>query len=167
MPDLIRVDMGPYASRLYKYDLWHDEEYRLDTSKGLKFLHFNLGNQKKLSKRRLKMLQNRTVAVLALSPQGIKQVSNSFVNLEGDATLFTPMAIGVALVSTDDNYNKSKGRDESVRDITEVDIEVLSINMTKTHIYVNLASYKGVNLTLRLNKKTGFSTVIGSLTGAA
>lgn len=171
MSDIIKVDLGPYASRLYKFDLFHNEEYRLDTSKGLKFLHFNTSSQgldqKRFSKRMFHVWQNRTVAALALSPHGIRGVVKDFLALEPDTQLFIQMAVGVAFVSRDDNYSRKIGRDESVRQITEIDLEVVSININKTHIYVNLAPHQGVALTLRLNKKTGFSTITGQITGRA
>jgi hypothetical protein len=171
-PELIKVDMGPYASRLYKYDLFHNEEYRLDTSKGLKFLHFNAASQgvdinKVRSKRMFKVWQNRTVAALALSPHGVRKVAAEFLALAPDTEYTIPMCVGVSFVSKDDNYSKEIGRDESVKKMAEIDMKVIGLQINSTHIYVNLAPLKGIALTLRLNKKTGFSTVTGSITGRA
>lgn len=168
MPELIKADLGPYASRLLKYDLFNDEEYRLDSKKGLKFLHFNSPyNQRTFSKRMFSVWQNRTVAVLALSPKGIKDLAEAFLKSDPkeDESNFIRLGIGVAFVSRDDNYNKRIGRDESIKNMVEANIEAVSINVNKTHIYVSLATYKGVDLTLRLNKKTGFSTVVGQING--
>lgn len=163
--ELIKADFGPYASRLYKWDLFHDEEYRLDTSKGLKFLHFNSKlNLKSLSKSAFKKHQSRTVAVLALSPQGVKKVAADYLAaLAADSTLFIPMTVGVAMVSIDDNYSKSEGRDESVKKMADIDMEVVGLTVNATYIYVQLSSVRGVSLSLRLNKKSGFSTVTGNL----
>lgn len=166
---LIKVDLGPYASRLYKYDLFHDEEYRLESSKGLKFLHFNIGTQgygqKTFSKNMFRIWQNRTVAVLALSPQGIRKIASEFLANNADTEYFIPMAVGVAFVSRDDNYSRQIGRDESVKQITEIDLKVLEVSTNQPHINVRLAPHQGVQLTLRLNKKSGFSNVVGIITG--
>lgn len=174
LKELIKADMGPYASRLYKYDLFHDEEYRLDTTKGLKFLHFNMAGKghepKKMklrSKRMFKIWQSRTVAILALSSKGMKDTAQSFLDLvpEPDTQLYIRMVVGVSFVSADDNYSKKIGRDESVKSIKEINAEVKNVNINATHIDITLAPIEGVQLTLRLNKKTGFSNVIGHITG--
>lgn len=165
---IIKVDLEQYASRLYKFDLFHDEEYRLYTSKGLKFLHFNQNfNLKELPKPTFRIWQNRTVAVLALSPTTITNAVSAFLTSPSDNNLLITMAIGVAFVSRDDNYSRKIGRDESVKKMVEIDLEVVAVNINKNHIHINLAPYQGIALVLRLNKKTGFSTVTGKITGLA
>lgn len=163
---LIKVDLGPYASRLYKYDLYNDEEYRLDTSKGLKFLHFNNEQvNKHMPKAVFRRYQNRTAAVLALSDNGVRKVAADFLALKADQELFIPMTVGVTFLSKDDNYSKKIGRDEAVKKMADIDLKVAGLVINETHIYVYLAPVQGVQLTLRTNKKTGFSTVTGKLTG--
>lgn len=162
--ELIKADFGPYASRLYKWDLFHDEEYRLDTSKGLKFLHFNSrASLKDLSKSSFRKNRNRTVAVLALSPQGVKKIATDYLAaLAEDKDLYIPMTVGVSLVHREDNYSKAVGRDESVKKMADIDVQVVAMELNATHIYVRLAPVQGVSLTVRLNKKSGFSTVTGT-----
>lgn len=168
-PELIKVDLGPYASRLYKYDLFNDEEYRLDSRKGLKFLHFNIArqgaDQKTFSKRQFHVWQSRTAAVLALSQSGIVNIAKSFFNLVPDSKLMIKMIVGVTFLSRDDNYDRQIGRDESVKKMHEIEIEVNQVILNKTHIFIKLAPYDGISFNLRLNRKTGFSTVTGELTG--
>lgn len=166
-PELIKVDLGPYASQIYKFMLFDDgEHYMADSNKILKFLHFNTQyNQKKFSKQQLHAYQNRTVAALALSPHAIKQTARDFLALAPETELHIAMSVGVAFVSKNDNYSREIGRNESVKAMTEINLRVNSVNISPSHIYINLAAHQGVSLTLRLNKKTGFSAVTGHLTG--
>ena len=134
----------------------------------LKFLHFNNTNNR-LSKRSKAMrlaTQSRTVAALALSPNAIKKAASDYLNMEAGQELLIQMAVGVTLLSFDDNYSRSIGRDQAVKQMAEIDVKVESVNISDTHIYVNLAAVKGVALSLRLNRKTGFSSVLGQITGA-
>lgn len=137
----------------------------MNDNKALKFLHFNIDRQDSMSKRMFQIWQSRTVAALAVSPHAIRKFSVEYLAQEADQKMTIPMAVGIAFVSKDDNYNRSVGRDEAVKQMTEIDLEIVGININQTHIYLNLAPYKGVALTLRLNKKTGFSTVTGTITG--
>jgi len=162
-PDLIQVDLGPYASRIYKFQLF--SEYYMSDNKALKFLHFNnssLLNQARSKRFKLKY-QSRTVAALALSPNSIMKTASDFLKLEAGKELHIPMAVGVTLVSFDDLYNRSKGRDEAVKSMAEIDVKVNSVNINETHVYINLAPVKGVELSLRLNRRTGFSSVLGQI----
>lgn len=134
----------------------------------LKFLHFNSQyNQKTFSKRMFHVWQNRTVAALALSPHAIKQAAQDFLNLAADEQLYIRTTVGVAFVSRDDNYDRKVGRDEAVKKMTDINLEIISINANATHVYLNMAPHQGVALTYRLNKRTGFSSVLGQITGKA
>lgn len=168
-PQLTKADLGPYASRLYKYDLFNDEEYRLDSHKGLKFLHFNIAaqgaDQKRFSKRQIHVWQSRTAAILALSSSGINNIAKSFFNLAPDSKLMIQIAVGVTFLSRDDNYDRQIGRDESIKQMKEIELEVEKVELNKTHVFIILAPYQGIRFRLRLNRKTGFSTVTGELTG--
>lgn len=141
----------------------------MDDNNALKFLHFNVGNeghdQKTFSKRMLHVWQNRTVAVLALSPRAIQRAVSEFLDVSAPMTV--DMAIGVTYVSKNDLYDKKVGRDQSVKAMKEVEIEVASIEVNENHIFLRLKPYEGIRLTARLNRKTGFSTVTGEITGRA
>lgn len=147
---------------------FHEEELKKEekvSSKEnpLKFIHFNNGEPKSLSKKARINYQSRTVAALTLSPNAIRQLATDFVNIEQDTQLFTEMTVGITLLSKEDKYCKKTGRDEAVRKMAEISLQVLSVVVNPTHIYVSLAQHQGVVLTLRLNKNTGFSTVVGQM----
>ncbi len=167
-PQLIKVDMGPYASQIYKFGLFDREEHYMSGNNALKFLHFN--NDEKLntlsmSKRQQKLKRSRTVAVLALSPHAIKQATAHYaaIKFENDESLYLRMAIGVEKVSLDDNYSKAIGRDKAVKKMQEVNMMIIGLTMNENHIFLHLMEYEGVELSLRLNRKTGFSTVVGKM----
>lgn len=151
------------ANKTYKENLFEEEENKLNTDKLLKFLHFNRGNTKKLPRKQAKLWQNRTVAVLAYKPEYVKSTAEDFINATLSNTLLIPVNVGVAFVSLDDNYYKKKGREEAEKLMKTIDLKVIGVVSSPTHIFVNLESYKGVSLNLRLNKNSGFSTVTGSL----
>lgn len=161
---LVRVDLGAYAGRLHKFYLFQDHYME----NALKFLHFNVGtegqDQKTFGKRMFRIWQNRTIAVLALSPNAIKKIAADY--LANPEPMTVAMAVGVAYVSKDDNYNKAIGRDQSVRNIKELDLEIKNVEINENHIFIALVPHEGVQLRLRLNRKTGFSTVTGHITGS-
>lgn len=162
--DLIKVDMGPYASRIYKFDMFREGEHYMAGNDKLKFLHFNNDEaNRKLSNRQAKMNRSRTVAVLALSPNAITKNAAMYASLPADGRLFVEMAVGVEKVSLDDNYNKTIGRDRSVGQMREMDLEVVGLTMNENHIFLHFAEYEGVKISVRLNRKTGFSTVVGKM----
>jgi hypothetical protein len=166
---LTKVDMGPYASRIYKFGLFDDGEHYMEGNNALKFLHFN--NTEMLqydgyTKAHKQKMQSRTVAALALSPNAIRKTVADFLLLDAGQELSIPMAVDVTLVSLDDMYNRSVGREQAVRAMAEIDVKVVDIHANETHVYVNLAPIKGVALTLRLNRKTGFSSVLGKIVGS-
>lgn len=138
-------------------------------NKALKFLHFNTtALTDHMKNKRVKQLhQSRTVAALALSPTAIRKTVADYLLLEAGQELHIPMAMGISIVSFDDNYSRQAGRDTSVKAMAEIDVKVNSVNANDTHIYVNLAAVKGIELTLRLNRKTGFSSVLGQIVGPA
>lgn len=164
---LIKADLGPYASRIYKFQLF--SEYYMSDNNALKFLHFNntdlIKSRRPRSKHTKQKEQSRTVAALAVSPHAIRKAMADFLLAEADQEVTMPMAVGVTLVSFDDMYNRAKGRDEAVKQMAELDVKIESINANETHLYINLAPVKGVALTLRLNRKTGFSSVLGQIVG--
>lgn len=160
----IEVDLGPYASKIYKFQLF--SEHYMSDNKALKFLHFNNDkDNKSLSRKQAKANKSRTVAILSLSPHSIVKNAVAYSGLGFGDTLFMQMAIGVEKVSLDDTYVKSIGRDKSVSKMQEVDLEVIGVNVNPTHIMLHFAEYEGINLTARLNRATGFSTIIGKMNG--
>lgn len=164
-PKLIQVDLGPYASSIYKFQLF--TEYYMTDNKALKFLHFNNDqlNLEKRSKAYREALQSRTVAALAVSPHAVRRHIADYLALQAGQELLIDMVVGVTALSKDDNYSRKTGRDEAVKQMAEISVKVESVNMNDTHLYVNLAPVKGVSLTLRVNRKTGFSSVLGQITG--
>lgn len=143
----------------------------MSDNNALKFLHFNnteiIASRRPRSKISKQKEQSRTVAALAVSPHGIRKAMADFMLAEAGQEVTMPMAVGVTVVSFDDMYNRAKGRDEAVKQMTELDMKIESINANETHLYINLAPIKGVALTLRLNRKTGFSSVLGQIVGPA
>lgn len=132
----------------------------------LKFIHINndetnRGNTR-LSSREKRQNRSRTVAVLALSPTAIRKLAMDYTKLT-DGQLFQQMAVGVQVVSLEDNYNKKIGRDLSVGQMKEVDLEVIEVVDKNGFIKIRFATHEQISLTVILNKKTGFSTVYGRL----
>lgn len=165
-PELIKADFGPYASRIYKFDLFSEGEYYMAGNDKLKFLHFNNDDKlSKMSNRQARLNRSRTVAVLALAPQTISRYAADYAALKADQQLLIPIAVGVAVASLDDNYNRALGRNLSVGEIKEVDVQVTGISMNENHIFLHMAELEGVNISFRVNRKTGFSTVVGKMNG--
>lgn len=162
LSELIKVDLGPYASRIMKFTMYREEEY-MDNP--LKFIHINNDetNRRKnypLSLKDKRANRSRTVAVLSLSPTAVKKLVAAF--LAGEE-LYLDMTVGVQTVSLSDNYNKATGRDLSVKKMKKVALKVESVKIDDNFINVRLETHESVNLSIRLNKKTGFSTVFGRL----
>jgi hypothetical protein len=44
-----------------------------------------------------------------------------------------------------------------------VELELLGITVNKDHIFLHFAEYEGVKLSVRVNRNTGFSTVVGKM----
>lgn len=161
-PNLIKADLGPYASRIYKFTLFDEEGYYMENP--LKFIHINNDEKNRNSKKSNKykrLDRSRTVAVLSLSPNAIKKIATDYINSSED--LYILMTVGVQIVSLDDNYNKKVGRDLSVKQMKDVDLKVTGVGSNDDFITVTLETHENINLSLRLNKKTGFSTVYGRL----
>ena len=132
----------------------------------LKFLHFNNDELfKHLNKNSKKLNQSRTLAALAISPNSIRKTISDFFTLENGVELLVPMTMGISLVSFVDNYSRQIGRETAIRKMKEIDVKVKSVKIDETHMYVNLEAFNGVELSLRLNRKTGFSSILGALVG--
>lgn len=129
----------------------------------LQFIHFNIG-AKKLSNAQYRRYSDRTVAVLSTSPKAVKDAAVSFMSIGPDESLAMNMMVGVTFLSKKDNYDKAKGRAEAVKSMAEIDLEIKSVKSTKSHIYIDFVPHQGVDLTVRLNKKTGVSIIMGQLT---
>ena len=129
-----------------------------------KFLHFNHHDLlRTASQKTKKKFQSRTLAVEAVSGDQIKNLAAKF--LVSNNPVPVPLTIGVTMCSFADNYCKATGREESLEKQVDVLLEMSGVTINDTHIFIHLRPYCGVELNLRLNKKTGFSTVTGDLVG--
>lgn len=128
-----------------------------------KFLHFNVILHPKASLKQRKKYQSRTVAVDPLSSAEIQVLVQAFLTSSAGQLVATTN-VGVTMLSLKDRYSKAEGRKEATKRMTSVGLTVEGVEVTSTHIFVRLSEYKGITLLLRLNKATGFSTVVGSMT---
>jgi hypothetical protein len=134
----------------------------------IKFLHFNKHHSPKLlfSQKLFKKFQNRTVAVEPASADAIRALAKDFVSTHPtDQMLIHVLRVGVALLHPIDRYSKKTGRDAATAKLADVPLRVVGVVMTPTHIFIRLETLQGVDLNLRLNRTTGFSTVTGSMSG--
>lgn len=133
----------------------------------IRYLHFNHNFSPRTGNKFKKRFQNRTVAAQALQPDEIRLAALSFVNYTpgpGENMLLS-LKVGISKLHPKDQYTKSIGRAAATAAMKELQLEMIEIESNKTHIYISLAAYEGVKLTLRLNKTTGYSTVQGVLEG--
>jgi len=128
-----------------------------------KFLHFNVALHPNASLKQKKKFQSRTAAVEPVSAKEIRAIAGIFLNLSAGA-LSVNLNLGITMVSLKDRYNKKEGRDQAVKRMAPVSLDVKAVQITQSHIFIQLAEIKGITLLLRLNKATGFSTVTGNLT---
>jgi hypothetical protein len=129
-----------------------------------KYIHFNNSHfEKKMSRTAAKAYQSKTVAVEAPSAETIKALANEFLHDQHSGNLVFALHIGVSLLHPDDQYEKKAGRDQAVAKMKGHPLSVESVNVTRTHIFVSLSVFGGIRLCLRLNKNTGFSTVLGQM----
>lgn len=133
-------------------------------SQNLKFLHFNNDQaNRKLSRKQARLNQSRTFAAAALSADEIRAAASAFSSCLTEGQLYLKMAVGVVKVSLDDNYNRELGRILSTNSLQEINLEIIGITINQKHVFLNFAEYEGVNLSARLNRETGFSTIIGKM----
>lgn len=127
-----------------------------------KFLHFNnhYYDVRKASQKTRKKYQSRTVAAEPLVGGQIRALAIDFVN--GYAPT-VDLKVGVALLHPNDRYCKKTGRDQAVANMEVTTLTVMGLISTPTHVFLRMDAYRGIQLNLRLNKKTGFSTVTGAL----
>lgn len=128
-----------------------------------KFLHFNLILPKKATLKQRKKYQSRTAAVASVDAQQIRSIADAFSNAKETAIISVSLDVGVTLCSLKDRYSKKDGRNNAVAKMSKVLLDVNEILINRTHIFLSLTPHKGVALTLRLNKTTGFATVVGTL----
>ena len=133
-------------------------------SEDLKYLHFNNDQaNRKLSKKQARANRSRTLAVLSLSPDEVKEHAANFSSLEIDTQYSIELSVGVAQTSLDDNYSRKIGRELSSSNLKTVELEVIGASINKEHIFLFFAEYEGVKLAVRVNRRTGFSTVVGKM----
>lgn len=132
----------------------------------VKFLHFNNPQFAKASQRLRKKYQSRTVAAMAAEPAAIRALANDFILTHPvDQLLIYKLRVGVSILHPSDRYEKKVGREQALSKLEDIPLKVVGVSVTPTHVFVSLESFKGMNLNLRLNKSTNFSTVTGSMSG--
>jgi hypothetical protein len=130
-----------------------------------KFLHFNnssvaiFGATKAIRKQ----YQSRTVAAEVTKPDAIIRLAEAFLSTPSTDEVFGVINVGVTILSFKDRYNRKTGREEALKKMKLEKLKVISVLSTPTHIFVYFAPFKGVNLAVRSNKDTGYSTVVGEL----
>jgi hypothetical protein len=129
-----------------------------------KFLHFNVPAEKGASLKERKKYQSRTAVVEPLSAQSVKDIASNFISTAGNVELSVALNLGVTLLSLKDRYSKKEGRAEATKRLKQVILDVKAVQITQNHIFVQLTEHRGITFILRLNKTTGFCTVVGSLT---
>lgn len=129
-----------------------------------KFLHFNVILRPDASLSQRKKYQSRTAVVEPVAAQDVKNLASNFLQLPANAELSVPLNVGVTFLSLKDRYSKKEGRAEATKRLSPVLFNVVAVQITQTHVFVQLTEYKGITLLLRLNKASGFSTVTGTLT---
>ena len=128
-----------------------------------KFLHFNVILNSSATQSQRKKYQSRTLAIAPVPAQEIRDIAKHFLNLSG-SNIAVGLEVGVTFLSIKDRYSKKEGREQATKRMTPVSLDVHAVQVTQTHIFIQLAEHKGVTLVLRLNKRTNFSTVTGNLT---
>lgn len=128
----------------------------------VKFLHFNVEEQtRNLPLKLRKKFQSRTVAVVPIPGDILASLAASYIANKAEVVI--PLKVGITFLSLKDRYTKSIGRDESTAKMKIVIVKVKGVTINDTHVFVHLEALQGVNMNLRLNKVTGFTTVTGSL----
>jgi hypothetical protein len=131
-----------------------------------KFLHFNVPPGQWERPKDRKRYQSRTVAAQPVPGDQIRKIASAFMDKQSfNDDVFALLNIGVTFLSFKDRYNKTTGRTEAESKQKFEKLKVNGVVVNNTHIYVNLAPFKGIGLNLRLNKESGYSTVTGDLTG--
>lgn len=126
-----------------------------------KFLHFNVALPPKASLKIRKQYQSRTVAVEPYSNQDIMMIAQDFLNT--DVPQNAHLKLGVTFCSLKDRYSKKEGRKQAIAKQAYEVLDVKGVQVTPTHVFIFLSEFKGITLVLRLNKKSGFSSVVGTL----
>lgn len=134
----------------------------LKGNKMTKFLHFNItfpGRSTKLKKK----YQSRTVAADAPTSETVNNLANAYLGKAPGTDLFAHVNLGITFLSVKDMYNKDTGRKEATSRQKLEKLKVVSVEITETHVFVRLETVRGVALSLRSNKATGFTTVCGHM----
>lgn len=155
------VDAGPYLSQIYKHTIFREVDFT-DREDIVKFIHFNTPTVRKRLKGELyKKLQDRTVAILAPSAQKVYRIVEEYLENKDGTDFTVNMVVGVAFCNKQDQFSKEVGRDQAVSKLEDVSLTIESVKINNKHVYVDFKTYKGVNLAIRLNKSTGFTTILG------
>lgn len=134
----------------------------------LRYLHFNNDQaNRKASKKVARANRSRTFAVEALTSTQINDCVNGFLSAKEGEQVYLRMIVGIAVASIDDNYNRKIGRQLSSSELKEVNLEVTAITISGEHTFIHFAEYESVKLAVRINRNTGFSTVVGKMNDQA
>lgn len=127
----------------------------------IQFIHLNntAFSRDTADRRSRKRFQSRTVAVLAVSPTRIRKIAQNFMESVGPMTV--SMMVGITLVSYDDNYIRAKGREESVKKMKEVDLEIYSVQITADRIQIFFKDHENVRIDMRMMKGRGGVAITG------
>jgi hypothetical protein len=131
-----------------------------------KFLHFNVNLAPSTSKAFKRKYQSRTVAVEPLNSDNVLLLAEAYLAKNASQEIFAHVNIGVTFLSFKDKYNRETGRLEAIKKQKLEKLKVSGVVVNNTHIYVNLENYRGIQLNLRTNKASGYSTVTGDLAGS-
>jgi hypothetical protein len=127
-----------------------------------KFLHFNVPLNPKAPTALRKRYQSRTVAAEQPKFDIVWALAQAFLS-QATGELFAHINVGVTFLSLKDRYNRKTGREESVKRQKLEKLRVIGVELTPTHIFVRLETFKGVGMSLRTHKESKFTTVCGCL----
>lgn len=126
----------------------------------MKYLHFSFPKKKPYP-------QSRTVAAIPLSAPTVVNLAKEFIDVfykqPNPSHVMVGLNVGVAKLHPHDQYSKKNGRDAAVANIKNTLLRIIYVSVSSTHIFIELEKYQGVSLYLRLNLRTGFSTVTGDI----
>lgn len=128
-----------------------------------KFLHFNIQLPSQATLKQRKRFQSRTAAVAPVSSETVLDLAAAMLSEKSGIPVATTLNIGVTFLSLKDRYCKKDGRDQATQRMAPVTLGVTHVDITPTHIVAELHPYKGILISLRLNKATNSVVILGHL----
>lgn len=130
----------------------------------IQYIHINNDEQKnKLSKKQAIKKRSRTLAVEIPSKEYIRENIALFASSDVQDESIAVLSVGISVVSVDDNYDKAVGRMKASNKIKPVALQIVSVKITNKHAFIDFETYEGVNLSIRMNRVSGFINITGSL----